>query len=309
MTERLYISTASLKNNRDLSAVLKTYYDLGFRQIEISALHNYQSTEDLLNLIKSYQDQGVEFIYHNYFPRPQHDIVLNVLSQDRDNRQRSRNLIAEAVKLMELTGVDLYCFHPGYLGDPVVGANGMFDFGNNKPWDAKSSVQDFQTDFMKFYEQLKIESPDQTIFLGIENLFPPPAGDNFSIFCSYPDIQEMFSALALENSNMGILIDLGHLAISANILNFNRDAFLDEVIKDYGDRIYEVHLSENDRREDLHEKITEDSWQLAALERFENTGTRLKGKRTRFCIESRGLSPEELRKSYDIVRNKLEVPV
>lgn len=306
MSERLFVSTASLKNNRDLPAVLKIYFDLGFRKIEISALHNYQSTQSLIALVKEYQAKGVEFIYHNYFPRPQQDIVLNVLSRSAENRQRSKDLIAEAVRLMRETGVDLYCFHPGYLGDPVVGANGMFDFGRARPWSAKEAVQDFQNDFMKFYEQLRIESREQTVFLGIENLFPPPQGDNYSIFCSYPDIEDMFRSPALKNSNMGILVDLGHLAISANILQFDRDAFLDYVIEDFGDRIYEVHLSENDQKEDLHAAITQDSWQLSALERFENTGTRLNGRKTRFCIESRGLTAEELKASYDIVKNKME---
>lgn len=309
MTDRLFVSTASLKNNRDLPAVLQTYFDLGFRKIEISALHNYLSTDSLIALIKEYQAKGVEFIYHNYFPRPQSDIVLNVLSRDAQNRQRSKDLIAAAVELMRATGVDLYCFHPGYLGDPVVGKNGMFEFGNARPWDAAQSVRDFQNGFMSFYQDLAIEAPGQEIFLGIENLFPPPIGDNFSIFCSFSDINTMFQSPRLRDSNLGILVDLGHLAISANILRFDRNAFLDQVIEEYGDRIYEVHLSENDGREDLHQAITEQSWQLQVLEKFESTGTRFNGKNTRFCIESRGLTPEELKRSYTIVKNKLEVLV
>ncbi len=304
--DRLFISTASLKNNRDLPAVLSTYFDLGFRKIEISALHHYQALDDLAETIERFQKKGVIFIYHNYFPRPEEDIVLNVMSQDKKTRKQSLDLIAQAIELARRTDVDLYCFHPGYLGDPTVLTNGMFDFSGKKPWDKREGVKRFCQDFMSFYKDLEIDGKPQRVYVGIENLFPPSAGDNFSTFCSYSDMAEMFSCSEIADSNLGILIDLGHLAIAANILKFDREEYLQNVIRDFGDRIYEVHLSENDQREDLHERITEQSWQLNALGKFKDTGRRLNGAKTRFCIESRGLTPEEIKTSYHIVKRQLE---
>ena len=56
--------------------------------------------------------------------------------------------------------------------------------------------------------------------------------------------------------NLKLLIDLGHLAISANILKFDKYDFLKKVIDNFSDKIFEVHISENDFKSDLHNRVT-----------------------------------------------------
>ena len=79
------------------------------------------------------------------------------------------------------------------------------------------------------------------------------------------------------------MIDLGHLAIAANILKFNRYKFLEKVVQKFGDRIFEVHISNNDEIRDLHNRIDSKSWQIKALKYFKNTEGKF-GK-TKFTIE------------------------
>ena len=307
LNERLYVSTACLNDNRDLEKTIAEYYTAGVRNIEISALHNFYLLDDLFSIVNQYQEKGVQFIYHNYFPRPAEDIVLNPISQTQSERNKSNDLIRNAVELGLKTGVDLYAFHPGYLGDPDVGPGGMFLFHDQKKVPCDVGINSFLQDFMKFYNELNLENNEpQEMFLAIENLFPPPEGTNYSIFCTKEDIDAIMKSPVVQQTKLGLLIDLGHLALSASLLHFDRMEFLHSVVADYGDRIYEVHLSENDGINDLHENITEESWQLDILGLFRDTGSLMPSGKTRFCIESRKLSIDEIFQSYQLLKGRLE---
>ena len=111
----------------------------------------------------------------------------------------------------------------------------------------------FKNDFINFYKSLKIESDNNEFYLGFENLFPNPDGTNDSFMCDYDEISKIFDLAKTENINLKLLIDLGHLAISSNLLKFDKDEFLDKVINKYGDRIFEIHISENDGIKDLQQ--------------------------------------------------------
>ena len=121
--------------------------------------------------------------------------------------------------------------------------------------------------------------------------------------CNFEELEKLLELPFIKNSKIGILIDLGHLQISSNLLNFDKYEFLDKVIDLYGDKIYEVHISENDCVSDLHQRITNQSWQLDVLYMFKKTG--LKNRSTVFTIESRNLSTEQLKNDYDLVLNKM----
>ncbi len=304
--KRLYVSTACLDGKQDIASVLSRYLNLGFKNVELSSPHEYRPLEELADLLSGFKSWGMNFIFHNYFPAPKEEFVLNLVSQDEAIRLKSKQLISNAVNLSEKLGVDLYCCHPGYLGDPIVNAQGMFRFNKNSALKKEKCFEILVTDFMKYYQSIGLESSGQNLFVGFENLFPQGDGNNYSIFCTKEDIRDVFETDIVRSSNLGLLIDLGHLSISSNLLGFDRENFIDEIIEKYGNRIYEVHLSENDGTIDQHAEICQDSWQLTVLGKFRHTGSRLKGGRTRFCLESRRLTPEQLVSSYNLVKNRLE---
>ena len=86
--------------------------------------------------------------------------------------------------------------------------------------------------------------------------------------CTYEEIEKIFFEAEIKKINLSLLIDLGHLAISANILKFDKIVFLNKIIENFGDKIVEIHISENDFKRDLHNRIFKGSWQLDALKLF-----------------------------------------
>ena len=304
--KRLYVSTACLDGNKELFYILTQYHKLGFKNVEISGPHPYKSVDELTDMLLHFRSLGMNFIFHNYFPAPMEEFVINPTSKDENIRLKSHRLIYEAVDLAKRTGVDLYCIHPGYLKDPLGINDGMFYFGQGKSSKKENCFERLTVDFMKYYESLNLESANQDLFIGLENLFPQKDGSNYSILCTKEDIAAIFDTEAVSRSNLGLLIDLSHLAISSEIFGFDRYYFIDEVIQKYGDRIYEVHLSENDATYDRHAAIKENSWQLKVLDKFRNTGSRLAGCNTKFCIESRRLSVDDLFESYKLIKKVME---
>ena len=117
--------------------------------------------------------------------------------------------------------------------------------------------------------------------------------------CTYSEVDKLFSK-KFKNTSLCLLIDLGHLAIASKVLKFNRYKYLEKITKKYGDRIMEVHISNNDERNDLHDRITKDSWQLRALKYFKNTGKLVGG--TVFTIESRRLKINQIKEDIKLVR-------
>ena len=299
--DRLYVSTASLKDNSELSDVLLSYKECGFINVEISAPHTYQSMDSLEKLINEYKGFGMKFIFHNYFPRPEKDFVLNLASCDENVKAKSRKLVKNALELAGKTDVDLYCFHPGYLADPIGIRDGMFDFGGQ----VMLSNGEARENFINNYQRIEKDKKEIKCYLGIENLFPPQKGENNSIFCTKEDVDDLFGDERVKNTDLGILVDLGHIAIASNILGFDRYDYLDYIVEKYGDRIYEVHLSENGMTYDEHKALDSDSWQLDVLKKFSQTGLR-SGKKTRFCLESRKLNIDELLCSFNLIKEKLE---
>ncbi|PIQ85220.1 MAG: hypothetical protein COV74_09685 [Candidatus Omnitrophica bacterium CG11_big_fil_rev_8_21_14_0_20_45_26] len=300
----IYVSTACLDSStRDLRHVIDVYQKMGIAHIEISAPHPYLSLQDLAKLIQSYQAEGVKFIFHNYFPAPEKSIVLNMISRDPLRYQASSSLIGNAVKLGRKTGVNLYCFHPGYLRDGSERQDGMFEFYGKDDQGRRAGLEYFMSTFPKFYHQLNVESNGQSFFIGLENLFPSPNGQDQSILCTADEFERVFESPLFKESNIGILIDLAHLTIASSLYGFDRDDFLDRLISQYGDRIYEVHLSENDGRHDSHWTLRKDSWCLNVLKRFRQTGTRLHGELTKICIEPRKLNEQQIKDCYELVKD------
>ena len=54
--------------------------------------------------------------------------------------------------------------------------------------------------------------------------------------------------------DIGLLLDLGHLQISCNF-NIDKNKELDKILNMLSDRIYEIHISENDGIKDSHKVL------------------------------------------------------
>jgi len=64
---------------------------------------------------------------------------------------------------------------------------------------------------------------------------------------------------------LSLLLDLGHLKISANAFGFDWINAAKTILQNYPDRIREIHLSENGGVFDEHLPVFEDSAQISIL--------------------------------------------
>jgi sugar phosphate isomerase/epimerase len=172
-------------------------------------------------------------------------------------QELNTKLMHETLELASAVEAPLYGVHMGYLSDAQAQADGMFRF-NPKKNDYTKCLDTMG----KFVTQMSAEFEKKGMALVLENLFPS-GKENFFLGCSWEQICEVMSIVPKE---VGVLLDLGHLNISATLMGFKKFQFLDKYLTKFGERLYEVHLSENDGQNDDHLPLKKDSWQLDVLQ-------------------------------------------
>ena len=77
---------------------------------------------------------------------------------------------------------------------------------------------------------------------------------------------------------------------------------MSDILLNFADRIFEVHLSENDGELDQHKAVLEDSWQLSAIEILQKSVPN----RLLFCLEARNSSRDEIDRSLRLINEIVE---
>ena len=116
----------------------------------------------------------------------------------------------------------------------------------------------------------------------VENLFPFNKINN-SLFCTFDQINDLMEIIP---KDIGILLDLGHLQISSKFYGLKKEKELEKILKKYSNKIFEVHLSENNKVNDLHNSLDKNSWQINAIKIINECKTDEKIKR-KICLEVR----------------------
>ena len=248
----IYISSGCFKTTR-LRETVDIANKLNF-PVELSFLDHEDDIENILRDIK------VPFILHNYFPRPAQDFTINLASSNAGIRVRSVEHCLGALKLSEKFNIPYFGIHAGYRCDVKPRDLGK-SFSNAELAGYEASMNFFKESLGVLGESLK----DMKVKLLLEN--NSVIKENISIFgenpllmCSPSECLEVFGGL--DKDRFGILLDTGHLKISANSLGFEAKKFFDEC----GELISGYHLSDNDGITDSHSHIQEDSWFLPYIE-------------------------------------------
>ena len=100
--------------------------------------------------------------------------------------------------------------------------------------------------------------------IAIENLCPIVPPNLHSFIAAPSDIEELLNYYK-NRQNIGFLLDLGHLNVAANYFKFDKKKVLNNLFSKYPDKIFELHMSENDGRLDSHKILPIDSWQIEFL--------------------------------------------
>ena len=97
----------------------------------------------------------------------------------------------------------------------------------------------------------------------------------------------------INSKNLGLLLDVGHIQVSANSLNFNRDDFFDSLLH----RTFEIHLHDNKGVKDLHLGLSKESWGLTKIKNCKDIP---------ITLESHNLTIEQIIKNIDLIEESLK---
>lgn len=255
----LFYITASASYKDRISDVITDLAGLGFRNIELSGGTRYYDgvEEDVLALGKKY---GINFLVHNYFPPSPVGFVMNIASRDKTLLENTLRHIEIAMALAGKLDCGLYTLHPGFNTSLLNEEDRRF-FESPKGNDAPDSGT--KEDFYKGVGALKTMAEKRRIRVGIENFFPFFISTR-AFMESGADLTEFLDRYRNEPA-IGLLLDLGHLNVAANTLGFDKFALIEKVLGEYRDKLFEVHVSENDGSRDNHQVSTANSWQIKLI--------------------------------------------
>lgn len=237
----LFASTSCLKGRdskfeKDVMHVLGVYRQLRISNIELGAAHSLMPS--LSPLLKYQKDTGCNFICHANFPPSSEKLFLNLCSQS-PNMQKSVMASAKAsIELLNKMGGSLYSVHFGFLADMLPNLMQMSEKAPyQKAFDTGANTLGQVCDYAQYYN----------VNVAVEN--QPPHG---LLLLSKPqEMKELLKKVA--RKNLGLLIDLGHMALTEKKLGIPRSDFAKLQEKAFEFHVHEI-VGEND-----HQKLTSPS--------------------------------------------------
>ncbi len=269
----IYISTGGF---RDFSfdEVVLGLNEYGISSFELSGGRYTTDIKTKLINLSSSNDLAI----HNYFPPHEVSFVFNLASLNEQISEDSMRHAKLAIDYAALTGAGVYSFHAGYLIDPLVNELGE-RIGRRKINPKEECIEVFVNRVNKLSKYAK----SKNIKLMIENNVL--SNSNYIEFNDCPlmmvDLIETEELMSQTNDNVGLLIDVAHLKVSAQTLGFSAIEYLEE----FKESALGYHLSDNNGLADDNNPVTDDSWfwpyinqnvKYYSLEIYESDGNLLK---------------------------------
>ena len=281
MNDPVYISSSSILA-RDVAEAARLLSER-VKNIELSGggRHDAGLLEKLALLRRA---KGINFMVHSYFPPPAAPFILNFA----DTGEKTRAFVNESMRFVEGLGCPYYSIHAGFRKEFTLFGELLYENGGKKRYDVKG-IGDNVRWFEANYPGKK---------LAVENLYP---NNNNPESCFLMHIEEI-SRFMEEHGGVHLLLDLGHLQISARMFGFNFIDALSFLFGRYGDRIPEMHLSENNLMKDGHLLVNEDSLQYALVKEYSGI---IREGGINLTIEARNAGVEELVKCKDLINEAI----
>ena len=243
----VYISTGGFRNLTAFEAI-KTLENFGIKDIELSG---GAFNKNLLNKIKKFNHLNLKA--HNYFPPPNNPFVLNLASLDKNILSKSEKLILNGIKFSKEINSKYYRFHAGFLSDIT-----PKDLGKK----VKKRKLNSRTLCLKLFvdrvKKISKVARKYGVKLMIENNVITKG--NLKEFGTNPflmaDPDESKKILDMMPDNVGMLLDVAHLKVSAKTLGFNRS----KMFSMCKNKIFGYHISENDGKRDSNKSFNKNSW-------------------------------------------------
>jgi sugar phosphate isomerase/epimerase len=244
----IFISTGGRRDQSAINTAFQ-FYSHGIHHVELSGgAHSEQFLTDL----ESAPDDLILQI-HNYFPPPATPFVFNLASEALDVSELSIKLARNAISIASGLNRSIYSFHAGFRINPRAK-----DLGRKLVARELVSRTIALEIFIERVLMLAKEAESLGVRLMIENNVITRF--NFNSFGEDPLLltcpDEIEAIMKMMPKNVGLLLDVAHLKVSSNTLDFDLiDAH--ERLKPW---IQAYHLSDNNGDVDSNEPVTPVSW-------------------------------------------------
>ena len=243
----VYISTGGF-SKISANKVIKKFKDIGIKDIELSG-GKYKP--NLIKKIKKFKRLNLKA--HNYFPPPKVPFVLNLASLNKNIFKKSENLILNGIKFSNKIGSGHYSFHAGFLCD--ITPNDLGKRVKKKRLNPRDVCVEL---FIQRVKKISKIAKKYGVKLMIENNVITKG--NLQVFQDNPFLMsepvEAKKIMNLLPKNVGMLLDVAHLKVSANTLGFKKTDMFYKLKR----RIYGYHLSENNGKKDSNKPFNKNSW-------------------------------------------------
>jgi len=216
---------------------------------------------------------------------------LNLAADSSIINNLSRSHCVNAIDLCHKLNVPFYSFHAGFA----------FNATPRQLGGSLLSAPRFPREnaYRNFVESLKFlceYAQKRSIQLAVENNVVTSENlvDGNNALLLGATSEELLHILDdVSSPQLGILVDVGHLKVTAKTLGFDRKRFLDSLVP----KIKAFHLSDNDGVTDTHSEFGEESWFLPCLSGFSGT---------KMVIETQQTTVEAIQRMMQVVGDSIE---
>lgn len=227
-------------NERDLEKFIS---EVKIPRIEVSSPFN--SHPDYFHYMKKF------YLLHNYFFEDGSHLILNLAAQDPEIQYKTFEYLKRGISLSKT----LFSFHSGFAGDMNFVSRNSY-FGYHK---SHLSLEEHRKILVNNVKKLLPFAKGFGVRLALENNFPNDFVNNLSLLSLYDDFLEISNDIPDEN--FGFLLDVGHLKVAAHYLSVDYSDQLNKILA-LKDRIFEIHLSDNNGKYDQHEVPSMNNFQV-----------------------------------------------
>ena len=282
----IFISTGGFKSEKSINSINKLMKK-GIYDIELSGgEYEVDQIEKIITEKKLHNSLNLQV--HNYFPPPRSPFVFNLGSLNEEISKISMNHALNSIELASKLESKYYSFHAGFLLDPQVKELGK-KIKKRSTYNREISKNTFierVNILAKFAETKNITLLIENNVLSSNNF--EEFKENILLMVDEPECTEIMNRV---RNNVKMLVDVAHLKVSSNSLNFDRISFLKKLDK----WIFAYHLSDNNGKSDSNEKIRYDSWFWPYI----------KNNLDYYSIEVYGEEPEELFKQKELTQRMI----
>jgi len=252
----IFVSTSCLKqDSNSLSELVEKYRNASIDRIELGYVQGCKR----FDIDRSMKELGIQFLVHNYFPQSDDRFVLNLASGDPSLLARSISLCENAIDIAAFLGAPYYSVHAGFLAaisPDTLGGKARFDHAI--PYDTGYRIfVDSVGRLISYAKKKNVEILIEPNVLTKENLME--GRNTIALMCESHELIRLAHSLGSEE--IGILLDTGHLGVTANTLSFDRSRFVYDMLP----KIRAIHLHDNDGSYDRHEPVRPGSWVFEVL--------------------------------------------